>query len=225
MNPLVGLDVGLTHFYTDSDGNKIDNPRFLRQSKKALKRLQRQVSKKFRKGSQRVVGVSPVVATGVQPQSNNYKKAKEKLARIHLKVSRQRKDFAVKLAKCVIQSADLIAYEDLQVHNLVKNHKLAKSIGDAAWYQFRCWLEYFGNIYGKVTVAVPPQYTTVDCSSCGRQVKKTLSTRTHKCVCGAQLCRDENAALNILAKSLRTVGHTGIYAWGQNDLCLDLETS
>jgi putative transposase len=206
----VGLDVGLTHFYTDSDGNKVDNPRFLRKSEKSLKRLQKRVSKKFKKG---------------QPQSNNYKKAKDKLARKHLKVSRQRKDFAVKLARCVIQSADLIAYEDLQVRNMVKNHKLAKSISDAAWYQFRCWLEYFGNIYGKITIAVAPQYTSINCSSCGRQVKKSLSTRTHKCICGAELCRDENAALNILAKSLRTVGHTGIYAWGQNDLCLDLETS
>ncbi|RUR84717.1 hypothetical protein PCC6912_16120 [Chlorogloeopsis fritschii PCC 6912] len=200
----------MTHFYTDSDGNKVDNPRFLRKSEKALKRLQKRVSKKFRKG---------------QPQSNNYKKAKDKLARIHLKVSRQRKDFAVKLARCVIQSADLIAYEDLQVRNMVKNHKLAKSISDAAWYQFRCWLEYFGNIYGKVTVAVAPQYTSINCSSCSRQVKKTLSTRTHKCICGAELCRDENAALNILAKGLSTVGHTGTQAWGQNDLCLDLETS
>ncbi|PHJ67007.1 transposase [Nostoc linckia z18] len=206
----VGLDVGLTHFYTDSDGNKVENPRFLRKFEKALKRLQKRVSKKFRKG---------------QSQSNNYKKAKSKLARKHLKVSRQRKDFVVKLAKCVIQSADLIAYEDLQVRNMVKNHKLAKSISDAAWYQFRCWLEYFGDIYGKITIAVAPQYTSINCSSCGRQVKKSLSTRTHKCICGAELCRDENAALNILAKSLRTVGHTGIYAWGQNDLCLDLETS
>lgn len=206
----VGLDVGLTHFYTDSDGNKVDNPRFLRKSEKSLKRLQKRVSKKFNKG---------------QPQSNNYKKAQDKLARKHLKVSRQRKDFAVKLARCVIQSADLIAYEDLQVRNMVKNHKLAKSISDAAWYQFRCWLEYFGNIYGKITIAVAPQYTSINCSSCGRQVKKSLSTRTHKCICGAELCRDENAALNILAKGLSTVGHTGTNAWGQNDLCLDLETS
>ncbi|RUR74891.1 hypothetical protein PCC6912_50690 [Chlorogloeopsis fritschii PCC 6912] len=206
----VGLDVGLTHFYTDSDGNKVDNPKFLCKSEKSLKKLQKRVSKKFKKG---------------QPQSNNYKKAKDKLARKHLKVSRQRKDFAVKLARCVIQSADLIAYEDLQVRNMVRNHKLAKSISDAAWYQFRCWLEYFGNIYGKITIAVAPQYTSIHCSSCGRQVKKSLSTRTHKCICGAQLCRDENAALNILAKGLSTVGHIGTNAWGQNDLCLDLETS
>ncbi len=212
----VGIDVGLTHFYTDSDGDKVDNPRFLRKSEKSLKRLQKRVSKKFKKGSHSVGRVPRLEESGVQPQSNNYKKAKDKLAKKHLKVSRQRKDFAVKLAKCVIQSADLIAYEDLQVRNMVKNHKLAKSISDAAWYQFRCWLEYFGNVYGKTTIAVAPQYTSVNCSSCGREVKKTLSTRTHKCFCGAELC---------LAKGLSTVGHTGTKAWGQNDLCLDLETS
>lgn len=88
---ILALDVGLTHFYTDSNGEKVDNPRFLRKTEKALKRLQKQVSKKFVKG---------------KAQSNNYKKAKQKLARKHLKVSRQRKDFAVKLARCVIQSND-----------------------------------------------------------------------------------------------------------------------
>ena len=234
----VGLDVGLTYFYTDSDGNKVDNPRFLRKSEKSLRRLQKRVSQKFNKGDAYWLKKKgedsiqyldwPTDKSGgfnlppfsknrlAQPQSNNYKKAKDKLARKHLKLSRQRKDFALKLAKCVIQSADLIAYEDLQVRNMVKNHKLAKSISDASWYQFRCWLEYFGNIYGKITIALAPQYTSINCSSCGREVKKTLSTRTHKCICGAELCRDQNAALNILAKSSSTVGHTGSKAWGQN---------
>jgi putative transposase len=208
---VIGLDVGLNHFYTDSNGDKIANPRFFKKSETALKRLQKRVSKKFRKG---------------KPQSNNYKKARNKLARKHLKVSRQRQDFAVKLAKCVIQSNDVVVYEDLQVRNMVKNHKLAKSISDASWYQFRCWLEYFGKVYGKITIAVPPHWTSQNCSHCGKTVVKTLSTRTHECChCGTVLDRDENAALNILAKGLSTVGHTGTNAWGENDLCLDLATS
>ncbi|BAY94382.1 MULTISPECIES: RNA-guided endonuclease InsQ/TnpB family protein [unclassified Tolypothrix] len=207
---VIGLDVGLNHFYTDSNGDKVENPRFLRRSEKALKRLQKRVSKKFKKGN---------------PQSNNYKKARNKLARKHLKVSRQRKDFAVKLARCVIQSNDVVVYEDLQVRNMVKNHKLAKSISDASWYQFRCWLEYFGKVYGKITVAVPPHWTSQNCSNCGETVVKTLSTRTHECPhCGTVLDRDENAALNILAKGLSTTGHVGSNAWGENDLCLDLVT-
>jgi len=154
--------VGLTHFYTDSNGGKVENPKFLRKTEKSLKRLQKRVSRKFVKPKKK--GDS---------QSNNYKKARAFLARKHLKVSRQRKDFAVKLARCVIQSNDLVAYEDLQVarvgggiipppnshRNLVKNHNLAQSISDAAWYQFRCWLEYFGKVFGKITIAVAPEYT------------------------------------------------------------------
>ena len=202
----IGIDVGLNHFYTDSTGETVSNPRHLRKSEKALKRLQKRVSRK-KKGS------------------SNRKKAINKLGRKHLKVSRQRKDFAIKTALCVVKSSDFVAYENRPVKNMVKNHKLAKSISDAAWSQFDQWLEYFGKVYGKTVVAVAPQYTSQDCSTCGNSVKKTLSTRTHVCSCGTVLDRDRNAALNILAKGLKqtginlnTVGHTEINAWGQNDL-------
>jgi putative transposase len=157
--------------------------------------------------------------------SSNRKKAINKLGRKHLKVSRQRKDFAIKTALCVVKSRDFVAYEDLQVRNMVKNHKLAKSINDAAWAQFAQWLQYFGKVYGKTVVSVAPVYTSQDCSTCGNTVKKSLSIRTHICSCGAVLDRDHNAAKNILAKGLRqtginlnTVGHTEINAWGQTDL-------
>jgi putative transposase len=145
-----------------------------------------------------------------QKGSKNRAKKRNRLSRKHLKVSRQRKDFAVKLARCVIQSNDLVAYEDLQVRNMVKNRKLAKSISDAAWSAFRNWLEYFGKVFGVATVAVPPHYTSQNCSNCGEVVKKSLSQRTHKChYCGFVLDRDWNAARNILELALRTVGHTG----------------
>ncbi len=117
----------------------------------------------------------------------------------------------MKLARCVVQSNDLIAYEDLRVKNLVKNHCLAKSINDASWYQFRVWLEYFGKVFERVTVAVNPQYTSQECSSCGEIVKKTLSTRTHVCRCGCVMDRDENAARNILSRGLSTVGLMGTF--------------
>ncbi len=202
----VGLDVGLNHFFTDSTGATAPNPRHLRKSEKALKRAQKRVSSK-KKGSA------------------NRKKAINRLGRKHLKVSRQRKDFAVKTALCVVKSNDFIAYEDLQVRNMVKNRKLAKSISDAAWSQFAQWLQYLGKVYGKTVVAVAPQYTSQDCSTCGATVKKSLSVRTHACSCGTVLDRDHNAALNILAKALRqagielnTAGHAGINAWGQTDL-------
>ena len=202
----IGLDVGLKEFYTDSNGETVSNRRNYRKSEKRLKRLQRQASRK-------------------QKGSNNRRKACMRVGRQHLKIQRQRKDHAVKLARCVIRSNDLVAYEDLAIRNLVKNRKLAKSISDAGWYQFRVWLEYFATVFGKVTVAVPPAYTSQDCSECGKRVKKSLSTRTHVCECGCTLDRDENAARNILMKGLRTVGHTGSFgldpskAWGDLDLC------
>jgi putative transposase len=189
----VGLDVGLKEYYTDSNGLMVENPKFLRIGEKVLKRSQRRVSRKV-KGSK------------------NRGKARQILGKRHLKISRQRKDHAVKLARCVVQSNDLIAYEDLRIKNMVKNHCLAKSINDASWYQFRVWLEYFGKVFKKVTVAVNPQYTSQKCSSCGEIVKKTLSTRTHVCKCGCVMDRDENAARNILSRGLSTVGHTGTFA-------------
>ena len=183
----IGLDMGLSSFYTDSNGEKVDCPKFLRKAEKRIKFLQRRVSRK-KKGS------------------CNRKKAKNRLARKHLQVQRQRKDFAIKLAQCVVTSNDVVAFEDLQVRNMVRNHHLAKSIADASWSLFRNYLAYYGRIYGRVTVAVPPAYTSQDCSSCGNRVKKALSERTHVCPCGCVLDRDENAALNILAKGLEQIG-------------------
>jgi len=199
----IGLDVGLSHFYTDSNGQTVENPRHLRKSEKSLKRLSRQFSK-------------------TQKDSKNRDKARKRLSLLHLKVSRQRKNFAVKLARCVVRSNDLVAYEDLQVRNMVKKRKLSKSISDVAWSNFRNWLEYFGKVFGVVTVAVPPHYTSQNCSNCGEVVKKSLSTRTHSChQCGFVLDRDWNAAINILELGLRTVGHTvTLYASGETDLCL-----
>jgi putative transposase len=187
----IGLDVGLKSFYTDSNGLEIENPKFYRAGEVKMKRVQRLVSRKV-KGS------------------SNRNKSRRELGRIHLKISRQRKDHAVKLARCVIRSSDLVAYEDLRVRNMVKNHCLAKSISDAGWYQFRVWLETFGRIFGRVTIAVNPAYTSQECSSCGVIVKKSLSTRTHACQCGCVLDRDHNAALNILTKAINTTGHVGI---------------
>lgn len=185
----IGLDVGLESFYTDSDGHKEPNPRFFREGEQKLKQLQRRLSKK-------------------QKGSSNRRKARQKLSKAHLRISRQRKEHCKRLARCVVRSCDLIAYENLKVSNMVKNHCLAKSISDVSWYQFRVWLEYFAQKFGKVAVAVPPQYTSQECSNCGRIVKKSLSTRTHTCQCGANLDRDENAAINILKVGLSTVGRT-----------------
>ena len=204
---MVGIDLGLNYFYSDSDGNQIENPRFLRKGEKALRRAQRKVSRKFRKLSHEAEKAK---------QSNNYKKARNKLGRKHLKVQRRRNDFACKTARAQVLSSDLVAIEDLKVCNMVKNHHLAKSIADASWSRFREWLEYFGRVFGVPIVAVAPHFTSQDCSNCGKKVQKALSVRTHSCPhCGYIQDRDINAALNILKKALMslsktktTVGHT-----------------
>ena len=183
----VGIDVGLKSFYADSEGNTIANPRYLRQAEKQIKKLHRHVSRK-KKGS------------------NNRRRARQRLSRAYLKVNRQREDFARKEASTLVTSHDLIAYEHLQIPNMVKNHHLAKSIHDAAWGQFLAWVKTYAVMHGIEVVAVPPQYTSQDCSGCGERVQKTLSTRTHLCpTCGLVLDRDENAARTILAKALRAV--------------------
>jgi len=203
----VGIDLGLSHFYTDSEGVIVENPRHLRRSERSLKRLHRRVSSKV-KGSK------------------NRAKARGRLGRKHLKVGRQRRDFAVKAARALVMSNDVIAYEDLQVLNMVKNRRLAKSISDAGWRAFVTWLGYLAHVYGKVVVAVPPAYTSQDCSGCGERVTKTLSERTHICPrCTIILDHDHNAARNILALGLRqleetTAGHAESNAWGQSALYL-----
>ncbi len=196
----VGIDVGLKYFYADSKGSVVDNPKFYRLSEKQLNYANRLKSRKFVRG---------------QKQSNNYLKARQRYAKKHLKVSRQREEFAKKVALRLIQSNDLIVCEDLNIKGLVKNRRLSKSINDVAWFKFRLWLEYFGDKYGKLVVAVPPHYTSVICSNCGNKVKKTLSTRTHVCSCGYTEDRDTNAAINILQLGLSRVGRTPTNnAWG-----------
>ncbi|MBD2414015.1 transposase [Nostoc calcicola FACHB-389] len=202
---VVGIDLGLKYFIADSKGLVEPVPKFYRKSEKVLNRANRKKSKKF----------STARKKAKVRQSNNYHKARNRYARKHLKVSRQRKEYCKKLAYSVIQSNDLVAYEDLNVKGLVRNRHLAKSISDAGWHTFRLWLEYFGYKYGKVTVAVPPHNTSQNCSNCGEKVKKSLSTRTHVCPhCGYVVPRDLNASINILKLGLSTVGHTGIYATG-----------
>jgi putative transposase len=186
----VGIDVGLKAYYTDSEGNTVDNPRHYRKAEQKLKRLHRAVSRK-------------------QKKSANRKKARKQLARAYLKVQRQREDFARKTASTLVSSHDVIAYEDIQIRNMVRNHHLAKSIHDAGWGTLICWVKAYGQMHNVPVIAVAPHFTSQECSECGAMVKKSLSVRTHICTsCGVVLDRDHNAAINILAKALeRTLGH------------------
>jgi putative transposase len=201
----VGIDLGLVDFITDNEGLKVPTPKFYRQGEKQLNRANRKKSKRFKQGA--------------KPQSNKYKKASRRYSLKHLRVSRQRKEWLKSLALRLVKSRDIIVYEDLNVKGLVKNPKLAKSISDAGWSIFRQWLDYFAYKYGKVSLAVPPHYTSQECSNCGMVVKKALSERTHICSnCKCVLDRDENAAINIFKKGIyqlsTTLGHRGCEAPG-----------
>lgn len=208
----VGIDVGIKYFLAESCGNIEPNPKFYRNGEKQLNRINRKKSKKYRKG---------------KPQSQNYHKARNRYALKHLKVSTiQREEFVKRVALRLIKSNDLIAYEDLNVKGMVKNRHLAKLISDAGWSSFRCWLDYFGYKYGKITIAVSPHNTSQNCSKCGEKVQKSLSTRTHVCPhCNYVEDRHINAAINILQKGLSTVGHTESYKLGECDPLAPLEQS
>lgn len=190
---VIGKDLGLKYFYKDQNDNAVVYPQYFRRAQKRFKKQQRRLSRKFDKSR--------------KPQSNNYHKARKRLGKTHLKIQRQRKDWAIKLARCVVASHDVVVYEDLKVSNLVKNHHLAKSISDASWSQFTQWLNYYGKIWDKAVVAVSPHYTSQDCSHCGQRVQKSLNTRTHSCShCQVEICRDTNAAINILKKGMKILG-------------------
>jgi putative transposase len=178
-NRETGIDVGLKVFLITAQGEIVENPRHYRRVERELKKAQRRVSRR-KKGSTR------------------RKKAVQLLARKHQNVKRQRRDFHHKTALLLVRGYDVMYLEDLQVANLVRNVHLAKSISDAGWAQFRTILCGKAACAGRRVVAVPPAYTSQDCSGCGERVEKSLSVRTHVCpCCGLILDRDENAARNI----------------------------
>lgn len=184
----VGIDVGLKEFLTTSDGETVPIQQIYRKRSGHLARQQMFLARQ-------------------EKGSKNYKKQQNKIARIHQRIQRQRKDFHYRTAHKLVRKYDLIAVEYLQVKNLARNSKLAKSILDAAWSAFINILESVAVKRGVHIVKVNPHNTSQDCSGCGGKVPKTLSVRTHCCPkCNLTLDRDENAAINILIKALQAVG-------------------
>lgn len=181
---VVGVDLGLESFAITSDGEFFPASKHLRRAERSLKRLQRQVSRR-KKGSHR------------------RKKAVRQLAKAHLHVANQRKDTAHKAARSLVNRYGVIAVEDLQVSNMVKNHHLAKSISDAGWNLFVNILMGKAAEAGREVFKVDPRDTSQACSGCGVLVPKPLSQRWHTCPdCGASLHRDVNAARNILRRAV-----------------------
>ncbi len=178
--PVIGIDLGLTHFAVLSDGRKIASPRFLRRAQKKLRRAQRALSRK-EKGSQ------------------NRNKARIKLARAHARVADARRDFHHQLSTTLIRDNQAVAVEDLAVNGLART-RLAKSVHDAGWSAFVHMLEYKARRYGREFRRIGRfEPTSQVCSACGAQDgRKPLHIRTWRCQrCGAWLDRDINAAVNV----------------------------
>ena len=178
----IGVDLGLKDFAVLSDQTVVKNPKFFRKSRERITKLQGKLSKK-------------------KPGSHRFEKARRRLARAYERISNQRADFLHKLSTKIIRENQTIILEDLRVSNLLQNHKLAFSIQEASWFEFRRMIEYKANWYGRDVIIAPSNYPSSQlCSYCGARSKQTkdLSVRTYICEkCGAHLDRDWNAAVNL----------------------------
>lgn len=183
----IGFDLGIKDFLIDSDGTVIDNPKFFRKSQDKLAKEQRKFSK-MTKGS------------------NNYREQKIKIAKIHEKIKNQRKDFQHKVSSRIIHENQVIVSEDLKPSNMLKNHKLAKSIQDASFGSFCNMIDYKAKWYGRTYIKVGSFYPSSKlCNCCGyKNTTLTLADREWECPnCHVILDRDKNAALNILEEGLK----------------------
>jgi len=181
-NQQVGVDVGIKSFAVLSDGGKIDNPKFFRRDEKDLAKAER-------------------------------KKNRKRAAKIHERIKNRRNNFIHQTSRYLVNKFDLIVFEKLKISNMVKNKYLAKSISDAAWGKLIELCLYKAENAGRKMIQVNPKNTSQNCSGCGASVKKDLSERTHHCIgCGLTLDRDLNAAKNLLALGLQSIGNQSIEA-------------
>lgn len=204
----IGLDLGLTDMIIGSDGFK--SGRFL------VPDLETEINSKQRVYSRRKHYADVKIAMDknrkvINPRTlldfMNVEKARVTKAKSQKRLANKRRDFLHKLSTNLVKTYDIIVIEDLKSKNMMKNHRLAKAIGNASWYEFRTMLEYKCKWYGKQLIIVPPHYTSQECSTCHHNSgKKTLDIREWTCEnCGVYHDRDINAAKNILTKGLKNI--------------------
>jgi putative transposase len=179
----VGIDLGITKFIHDSENREIEHPSFLTKQIKPLRRAHRRLSRRKR-------------------GSNNYGKAKNMLAKLYSRIHNQRNNFLHEHSTMYSRRHDIIFLERLQTLNLVKNHRISRYVFDSGWRTFKSMLEY----KSKMVIEVEPAYTSIDCSTCGSRVPKSLAVRRHRCdKCGLTIDRDYNASMNILKRGLSSL--------------------
>jgi len=185
---MVGVDLGVSKLMVLSNGEFFENKKHIFQQEKRLKRLDRRLSRKNKR-------------------SKNRAKARLLRARAYRKLARQREDYLHKISRNLVENYDLIAFEDLHIKSMMKNHHLAKLIGDSSWGILTRFVAYKVEETGKTLMLVDPKGTSQQCSQCEGMVQKSLSIRTHECpLCGFKSDRDHNASLNILHRALDDIG-------------------
>ena len=191
-NNQVGIDLGIKDFAITSDGVKYSNPKYLQQSLDKLAKLQRELSRKTRGGS-------------------NWNKARIKVARQYEKIANQRRDFLQKLSTELIRENDVICIEDLSISEMIQDNKkdMRRNIGDVSWYEFSRQLQYKADWYGRKVIKVDRYFASSQiCSCCGKRfsIAKDLGVREWICPnCKSVLDRDVNAAINILNEGLKQI--------------------
>jgi putative transposase len=181
----VGVDLGLTHLATLSTGEVVEPPKFLQKGEGRLRKEQRRLARKER-------------------GSHRYRRQRERVAKAHAKVRRQRRWFAHQVSHDLAERFDLVAFEDLDAAELIEGNRLAKGLSDAGWGVLRALTEYKEQLRSGRCLRVPSRGTTQTCSDCGRLAKPrlTLQDRTYRCPCGYEGDRDENAARNVLGRGM-----------------------
>ena len=211
---IVGIDVGLEKLATLSNGKIIEAPEYLRISEKKLAKYQRRLSRK--KKYEKIVEINKKINQGqkidkeiekkkIKINSKNREKEIIKVRKIHRKITNQRRNFSHEVSRTIVDNFDVIVFEKLNIQNMVKNHRLAKSISDASWYQIQMFTNYKAEWAGKTVIFVDPKRTSKECHICGNVWDKmTLSDRTFRCSkCGLILDRDINAAINIQNRGIK----------------------